>query len=411
MERLKRDLKLEVLAKDICSPSHLSRIENGKTNPGKELREELFLRLGINLGNYTNELPSNLQIEIERIYQRCISSINTRDQELATIIVSQLSDILKKRSLNAQTTIDLNLLILRMQLLLKKNDEEFYCLIQAIKNGDLALTPLQNFRVYLISGIASYKQGQLQNCLKDFSQCSKLLSKIALPSFEKSDFLYMKSVALIANNKSIESLTTVKGPLKFFREIVAHYRVIECLLICGTAYKQLNYTDLSLKEFYEAERIAIEYKLTRFLGIIYQNIGSVYSRERDSKRALSYFKQAIDYKESPNELIYTVFSLLKELKVEGDYHGMSHWLRIGQQLLPKLDKQRKELFQIHFNVYHALQSKDDDLIESQLLFAYKYFEENNKVKQSKDYGKMIAKFYDRKGQYKKAVNYYRELVK
>src|SRR5690625_2985141 len=131
---------------------------------------------------------------------------------------------------------------------------------------------------------------------------------------------------------------------------LVYRRVIECLIVCGTVYKQLNQINQSLEKLHEAERIAIEFQLKNFLGIVYQNIGSAYSIKGDPNRAIMYFKNSLEYKKKPAESIYTVFSLVKETKKLGNEKELAHWVQIGERMIPKLQEPSRTLFQIHFNV-------------------------------------------------------------
>lgn len=410
IERIKRKMKLESLAEGICSVAHLSRIENGQTNPSEEIQQELFKRLEINIDNPTSQINTDLQEKIDEVYRNCVSVINLRDQEGALNIIDQLSNLLKSRGLNAKTTIDLNLLMLRMMLLQKENVKLVFEQMEEIQLANLALTPLQKFRVYIITGIAAYGCGQIKYCSDEFSKGAKLMEEIPLSQFERADFLYMKSIVLTANHQSVEALKNVKYSLEYFRSKLAYRRVIECLLVCGTVYKQLNQINQSLEKLHEAERIAIEFQLENFLGIVYQNIGSAYSVEEDSERAIMYFTRSLDYKTEPAETIYTVFSLVKEMKKSGNVNELARWIQEGEQIIPKLQEPNRTLFQIHFNVYQALQSKDENQLKIQLLVAYDFFKQSGKTRQRNEYGKMLAKYYERNGQYKKAVQYYKEIV-
>lgn len=410
LERIKRDMKLEALAKGVCSVAHLSRIENGQTNPRKEIQQKLFKRLEINIDNPTSQINTDLQEKIDEIYRDCVSVINSRDHQGASNIVSQLSKLLKSNGLNAKVTIDLNLLLFRMLLLQKENVNRIFEQMKKIQHANLILNPLQEFRVYMITGIAAYGCGQIKYCLNEFTKGAKLMEEIPLSQFERADFLYMQSIVQTATNRSVEALKNVKYSLEYFRSKLAYRRVIECLIVCGTVYKQLNQINQSLEKLHEAERIAIEFQLKNFLGIVYQNIGSAYSIKGDPNRAIMYFKNSLEYKKKPAESIYTVFSLVKETKKLGNAKELAHWVQIGERMIPKLQEPSRTLFQIHFNVYQALQSKDELQIEIQLLVAYDFFKQSSKISQWKEYGKMLANFYERNGQYKKAVQYYKEIV-
>src|SRR5690625_3576846 len=177
IERIKRNMKLESLARGICSVSHLSRIENGQTNPSEEIQQELFNRLEIYIKDPMNQINSDLQEKIDEVYRNCVSVIHLRDREGASNIIDQLSNLLKSNGLNAKTTIDLNLLMLRMMLLQKENVKKVFEQMEEIQLVNLTLTPLQKFRVYMITGIAAYGCGQRKYCSRSEEHTSELQSR------------------------------------------------------------------------------------------------------------------------------------------------------------------------------------------------------------------------------------------
>src|SRR5690625_5369525 len=107
IERIKRNMKLESLARGICSVSHLSRIENGQTNPSEEIQQELFNRLEIYIKDPMNQINSDLQEKIDEVYRNCVSVINLRDQEGASNIIDQLSNLLKSNGRSEEHTSEL----------------------------------------------------------------------------------------------------------------------------------------------------------------------------------------------------------------------------------------------------------------------------------------------------------------
>ncbi|WP_350343399.1 helix-turn-helix transcriptional regulator [Proteinivorax tanatarense] len=65
-ERFKQEVSQEKLSEGICTPSYLSRIESGSSNPSNEVIERLMQRLGKNVSRYTN-YKTRLEFEIDNL--------------------------------------------------------------------------------------------------------------------------------------------------------------------------------------------------------------------------------------------------------------------------------------------------------------------------------------------------------
>ena len=110
------------------------------------------------------------------------------------------------------------------------------------------------------------------------------------------------------------------------------------------------------------------------------------------------------------EIIYSVFSLVKEYTGLNEQKETGRWLEEGLHLFPQLSKNTGILFEKHFNVYSALHSGNKEKIENTLVDAFEFFNRTGKNKQTKVYAKKLAEFYANMGQYKNAVIYYKKIV-
>ncbi|MBD7984080.1 helix-turn-helix domain-containing protein [Sporosarcina sp. Sa2YVA2] len=403
-ERLRNDMKQETLAKDICSISHLSRIESGKTEPSKELLQKLSDRLGVLIADESEN------VEMDQLQEQLESVINARDQEGAAQLMEELNVLLHKMPIEAAIRIDLELMLLRAQSVLHKKEENILQALAKFTETDFNLTPIQAFRVQQIKGIASYGVGELKVCLDCFSEGVELAELLPLSHYERADFSYVQSIAFMADGQKFEALEKAKDALTYFQSIMASRRVLECHLVCGVAYKQIGQMDRAIETFHQAEKVCRQFDLQSFLGMIYQNLGTVYSVMGQSDLAISYFQQAVEYNEQPEDQVYTILSLLREYAKFGDGEKVRHWLEGGACILPQLRVPIRQRFKTHFDVHRALLEENDEQIESSLLTAVRYFRKKMDKNQTKHYSKRLAEFYVSKRKYKKAVEYYRQIV-
>ena len=397
-------MKQDVLAKGICSVSHLSRIENGKIEPSEEILEMLSNRLGLSLSEkFTIE-----RVNVEEFEELCIKIINLRDQEAAARLIKELTR--KFTSVDMQTKTGLELLVIRLRLVIKGQKKEALEELAKYQEIISTLNPKQSFTVLQMKGMAFYANGELKSCLEAFAEAASMMESLSLSPFERADFTYVRSVAFMVDGQKFEALVHAKQALPYFQSIMAGQRVVECHLIIGIAYKNSGQLTKSLEVFHLVEQICKQFALDSFLGMLHQNIGGVYSVIGESEHAISHFKQAIDHKELPSELMYSIYSLVKEYEKKGKMDIVMQWLNKGTSMLPKLHERKREYYEPHFNAYEALCSKDEEKIEDELLKAFRYFKKRGSQKQWMEYANRLAELYVGNGKYKKAVYYYKMII-
>ena len=185
---------------------------------------------------------------------------------------------------------------------------------------------------------------------------------------------------------------------------------MECLLVSGVAYKQIGQMNRALETFQQVEKICRQFELQSFLSMIYQNLGTVYSAMNQSDLAVSFFRQAIEYNEQPEDQVYTILSLLRVYEKLGGREKICHWLEEGECILPQLRTPIRQRFETHFDVHRALHEENNERIEASLLTAVRYFRKKMDKSQTKHYSRKLAEFYVSKRKYKKAVEYYRQML-
>lgn len=404
IERLNQKMKQDVLAKGICSVSHLSRIENGKIEPNEDIIEKLYNRLGLSL----TEKSMVQRVNVEEFEELCIKIINLRDQEGAARLIDELTGI--SPTVDMQTRISFELMVIRLRLVIKGREKEVLTELAKYHEIMSTLTPKQSFSILQMIGMAFYANGELKRCLEAFAEAASIMEELLLSPFERADFAYVRSVAYIVDGQKFEALLHAKQALAYFQSVMAGRRVVESYLICGIAYKNSGQLTNAIEVFQLAEQICGQFALDSFLGMLHQNIGDVFSVMGESDRAISHFLKAIDHKKLPSELMYSIYSLVKEFEKMGNFDMVMYWLNEGTCLLPKLNERKREYYEPHFNAYEALCSKEETKIEEALLKAFRFYKKRGSQKQWMGYANRLAQLYAGNGKYKKAVYYYKMIV-
>lgn len=103
LNRRRRAITREQLSEGLCTVSMLCAIENGKKNPGRLLRERLFLRVGISGESYESHLGCEEYAEWE-LQQKILTALNQNDISGMTDFLMLYSKKYSMESENAATS-------------------------------------------------------------------------------------------------------------------------------------------------------------------------------------------------------------------------------------------------------------------------------------------------------------------
>ncbi|MBB4826418.1 tetratricopeptide (TPR) repeat protein/DNA-binding XRE family transcriptional regulator [Sporosarcina luteola] len=405
-ERLRQGMKLETLAKDICSASHLSRIENGKVKPRNEVLSKLANRLNISLAAEEPTGPDD-HMDLEEQFWRVI---HLRNQSGATKLIHTIEGRLGEGPLNWLTKIDLELMVLRLWFVAEEEREDLLEELAVYEKIEQDLAPLQSFRVWQMKGMALYEKGEVQESLKAIAEAEGRMRHLLLEPQERADFSYIYSVILTVNDESFDAIEKIGEALPYFQTIMATIRVAECYVVSGVAYKNIGRPSKALGRFELAEQICRQSRLIYLLKMLHQNIGSVHYVMGNTDQAISYFKRAFEQNEKPLDNMYPILALVKEYERIHEYRQVIHWLAQGQSLLPKLSEKKKEYFETHFRVFEALAGDDDVATERALVHAVSVFTRRGNNSEWREYTKRLGDFYVENRKYKKAVQFFKRIL-
>ena len=74
-ERVRQDMKQVVLAKGICTPSYLSKIERNQIEPSEDIAELLMERIGMD-PRKLQENDEELEIEFKKMLMKTYREVN-----------------------------------------------------------------------------------------------------------------------------------------------------------------------------------------------------------------------------------------------------------------------------------------------------------------------------------------------
>lgn len=399
-ERQKVNMRQDELAKGICSPSHLSKIESGTTTASTEVQQMLLQKLNISMENiFATSSPG----QVTQFTERFKDVISQRDNIAGSLLYQEIHTFLEENPL-FEYKMNLLLMETRLMLTMSTNFTDAKMNIAIILPTQSDLSQAQLFQLYIIPGIIAYTENRFFNALHLFTNAYKLTKKTRMADWEIADLHYVLSLAALSDYRYTQAIDHAQEALSYFNAKMLAARSIECLLILGIAHKHTGNVNDALVTFKNAEEIMKNSEAYRFLGIIEQNLGACYSLLQDSERSLHHFNQSLLAKEDPNKQLIAILSIVKEHKKIGDEVSAKIWVHKGITLLDQLTERNKNPFFHHFSIYKALLNDENNLI-STFKSALHYFEEKQNYYHCFVYSNILAKKTAEKNQYKLATTF------
>ncbi|TGN33090.1 helix-turn-helix domain-containing protein [Lysinibacillus sp. S2017] len=406
-ERLKKNIKQSYLAKGICSPSYLSKIENNSTEPSEEILYLISKKLGIELNIKDKNLDNLNHEKINRQYLNEIYkeiSIK-RSEKYAKQVFNELSDL--RLSFNDNDFYLYCLVNIRILVILKDNKSILSLLNPLMRDKE----KLNNFESYLLAkilGIFNFVNNNLKDSIGNFEEAMNISKHINLPSWDQADLYYMYSLASLSNQQNVKAIEYSEMSLKFFNENFLFERSIESLIIQGIAYKNSLDYKASLKSYKKAIEITEKFDIYKFKSIIFQNLGSLHTKLNDYNLALEYYLKSLELKNNLDKKLITILSIIQIYSRLKEFHEMNMWIQKGFEEIS--GNNEYEQYIIHFNVYKLLGEGDIEKIELYLPKAIQYFEKIKDYRHTYKYCIKMALMLKNVNRYKNATIYFEKAL-
>lgn len=403
MERQKQNMKQENLARGICSPSHLSKIENGTTIAGYDVQQMLLQRLNISLENaFANSSPE----QFTQFNERFKEVINQRDETVANLLCQEVHSFLEENPLY-HYKINMLLMETRLMLMTSTDFTDAKKNMLLIVTAQIELSHAQQFHLYIIQGIIAYMENRFTNALHIFTDAHKLTREYRAEDWEMAELHYVLSLSALSDYRYIPSIDHAQEALVYFNAKMLATRSIDCLLILGIAQNHIGNVNDALVTFNNAKEIISNSGISKSIGMIEQNLGTCYSLLKNSERALHHFNQSLSVKVNPNDQIVTIWSIAKEYKKTRDIELAKSWVTKGITLFDQLTEQNINLYIHHFSIYQNLLYDDKKLIPT-FESALHYFEDKQDYYLCFVYCNILAERLTDNSQFKLATTFYQK---
>lgn len=403
VERMRKGMKQSVLARGICSISYLSKIENNQTSPSEEVLELIFGKLDINIPVYFDfsQQVDKVRDEIRSILKEAVLTRRDADKR------KQIEKYISNPVVNQSKELYVMLLITLARFDLMPGGQGRY--LNEIGWIEDQLDRDNKTRYLLMQSLSHFHSNEKEASLQLLEQLNEQLLTSNIPDWEIADMRYIMGGLYYKSTDYLQAIENVKYALTYFKDNFYVERIIECHLIIGLSYKRRKRYTESLSHYERATKVTSATDLKYYNGMIYNNMGEIYSLLGDQEKALKYFLESLSYKSDPKSKLNSILSLIEEYAKQDDSNGAIKWLDNGYAIIG--DHEGLEEFWHHFEVYKNCYQKCDKLeLINSLKRAVQYFESYDDYLYTNKYSLWLARALRENGKYKLSTEYYEKSI-
>lgn len=401
LQRLKRHMTQQQLAKGICSTSYLSKIEKNHVVPKQEIKNALFKRLDIQDSLFEIDEQTFMH-NIQTAYH-AVLSIQTKEHARIAYNTFYSTPISLKNPQNFYTT---NLYLCYFSIIAEEPLEN----VQHLVNGLLAIkdnfTPYQNFLYHAIYAKFLFKQNKFEEAKSAVFKAFKVMNIDTIEEIEYATLLALEGRIHFRQYEHGNAFSRTRKALDIFLNNHAHEQILKTYNFLGLINLQFGNYEYALKFLNTGYDYAVQLAKKHHYGQLLQNIGYTYARMQESKRAIHYYRQSLKNKKDPMKQLITIHSLVKEYSKVNQTEQITKWCNYGLALINKhgLEDEARS-YHFHFHIYPMLHDLDD-FKPYCLENAIQHFSAIKDDRNVQKYALVLAEKYEALENYKKAVSYY-----
>lgn len=400
LQRTKQNMTLSELADGIVSVSHLSKIENLKTDANDHIIKKLCDKLGI-----------QLREDLEPVIKEKISEwhkllFNNNDKEKNIAAYQEL-----------QTIFDQHLS--RSLILFEIYKIRYYLVINKINNAEEQIKQLNKLedcfnteeQYYWLKFCGNYNSsiGKEEKAIEHYQKAKSLIRKLDLSENEQADLQYTISIAYSKMRNTVEAINYAEEALGTFMKNYHFLRCAQCHILLGISYRRLKMYDKAIKNYNLAKHLAELDNNRELIQLTNQNIGYLYAAQGKNDEAIEFYTIAENEATSIPEKLSALTELIKV------YHEIEECSKAKfkiEEALELLEQDQGDpdyqfnYYVIHTYYYEISNQKDkfSALVKEEFL---PFLRKQNDHANYGIFATMLAEYYESIQKYKDAAKYYK----
>ncbi|MFB7138163.1 helix-turn-helix domain-containing protein [Gottfriedia sp. NPDC056225] len=395
--RKKAGLTQEELGKDICTATHVSRIERGETRYSEEIIQLFSQRLQIDI---KNEIITVQNIEMK--LQKWHNAIILERMKDVIIIKEELENIHYIKASNY--AIYYQLLLIRY-FILCKNIDKADRLIKRIEKDSPPMSSYEKNLYHHVKGIYYLAQyTRLENVNRQIAL--QELKKVNIEQYGNKEYYYHLGSAYHWTRSKVMAYFYGEKAFRFFNKTNNYARAILAESLMLVQLK--DSTQLDFEEIVKRYESLIEHSEALGLldkrGMILHNLGLMYFWKQDYKNAHIFYKESVEEADKQSlPYLNRLYNYLDNAE-EGKLLSTKELLEQALEGLALSEKATNDLYKILFNLLILRFNKDlDEYYKYLEQTAFPFFKSHHHVTHLTKYAKLLYNYYVTTKQYEKAV--------
>ncbi|SET57775.1 Helix-turn-helix [Oceanobacillus limi] len=399
--RIKAKMTQKELSKGIVSVSYLSKLEGGKIEPTKEIKELLCFKLKID----RNIVESD---QLRNLCENWIKLVLERKKLEATKVFREISkDIDHVANTNLLNLFEINKLF---YYLLTNNQLEIEKQFQLLRDLSTEFSGKERYYWLKAKGSYHYEKLTFKEALISYQEAERTidLEQVYYPDEEKNDLYYAIALASSKLRNSYLSMVYAQKALAYYQSIYKLQRCARCHVLLGINYQRINEFDKSYRCYQQAASIAKNINDKVLLSVCNQNIGYLFSGKNNFSLAIEHFHKSYQLRESDLAIkrIVPVSSIMKEYYKKGDHRAAETWLEKGLDLTKSLDPS-VSLHIYEFKVYaHLIRGFNQSFVHLITREVLPFLDKKQLIHEKPFYLETLADYYFHDRKYKLAATNY-----
>ncbi|WP_349409216.1 helix-turn-helix domain-containing protein [Pseudalkalibacillus sp. SCS-8] len=397
-------LTQEELARGICSVSYLSKIENGDAKSSEDVIELLCERLGIS--------PKDKQIDVNIIgmLNEWNHLMVERKHDEVTVMKEKIDDYLPIIE-DPQLLIRYDLFLARYYITHKKIEEANEIIKKLDQLDKTHFDGPLKFYYNLIKGLYNYIINEYNESLKYFEEAEHFVQYTPLTQLELATYYYSLALTHTALYHNTSVINYAYKSLTIFDKEYNYTRSADCQILLGIVNRRINNYSQAVHHFKQALKFAESFNDKRTLGIIYHNLGLVFSNKKESEKAIECYLKSTSIKEGSEDktIFITYYLLAMEFFNLNKFEESRSWLEKMDKHLETIQQLRQKDNLIHYNVLkmrlnNATGKEYESFLKKEVI---PYFQDKNIMEFVCKYATLLAEYYYENSQYKNSSEYYK----
>lgn len=393
--RKKRGLSQEQLGRDICTTTHVSKIERGQTKYSPEIIALFSKRLDIDIHK---EIEFFQNIE-KKLHQWHTSIIMQRMKE-----VEKMKEELEQFPLiHSSKHAALYQLVLARYFLLKQDTQTPMDIIQRVK--DQPMNPYEKNMLKHVEGV--YYLQKYNNFLSENrKKAIEILTSIDMGDYENEELYYHLALAY----QWVESKTmchiNAKKALDYFKKNNIFSRAIQAESVmllqieCATGRDFQNKVERYLQLIQDSEAI----NETNIIGMLLHNLGIEYFKQEDYQNAHIYYGRALKMADKKTAIFLNRLYNYLDNSIKGELQTHKKHVKIAQEGLFFSKALKHPLYQHLFQLLiFQVEGETDSYYVYLEKEALPFFLSYNQINRINKFGKKLFHYFSDTKQYEKAV--------